>query len=158
MRVRILTLQGFRSQAAASVRLAASAIRHGAGISLEGDGQRALTSSQKDTAVKISNATVLVTGANRGLGKALVDEALRRGAKRIYAGARQPFFHPDSRVVPLVLDITDADKIRAAVSLNGKDMTNQILQRPSRCGAFRENGKTKLRLAKVTLFHTLSSR
>ena len=53
--------------------------------------------------MKISHATVLVTGANRGLGKALVDEALRRGAKRIYAGARQPFSHPDHRVVPLVL-------------------------------------------------------
>ena len=38
--------------------------------------------------MEISNATILVTGANRGLGKALVDEALSRGAKRIYAGAR----------------------------------------------------------------------
>jgi NAD(P)-dependent dehydrogenase (short-subunit alcohol dehydrogenase family) len=65
--------------------------------------------------MNISDATVLVTGANRGLGKALVDEALRRGAKRIYAGARQPFSHADSRVIPLVLDITDAAKIRAAV-------------------------------------------
>ena len=65
--------------------------------------------------MNISDATVLVTGANRGLGKALVDEALRRGAKRIYAGARQPFSHVDSRVTPLVLDITDAATIRAAV-------------------------------------------
>lgn len=65
--------------------------------------------------MKISHATVLVTGANRGLGKALVDEALRRDAKRIYAGARQPFSHPDHRVVPLVLDITDTANIRAAV-------------------------------------------
>jgi NAD(P)-dependent dehydrogenase (short-subunit alcohol dehydrogenase family) len=64
--------------------------------------------------MNISGATVLVTGANRGLGKALVDEALRRGAKRIYAGARQPFSHIDPRVIPLVLDITDAAKIRAA--------------------------------------------
>ena len=65
--------------------------------------------------MNISDATVLVTGANRGLGKALVDEALRRGAKRIYAGARQPFSHVDARVIPLVLDITDAAQIRAAV-------------------------------------------
>ena len=65
--------------------------------------------------MNISNATVLVTGANRGLGSALVDEALSRGAKRVYAGARQPFSHPDHRVVPLVLDVTDAKTIRAAV-------------------------------------------
>lgn len=65
--------------------------------------------------MKISDATVLVTGANRGLGRALVDEALIRGAKRVYAGARQPFCHRDHRIVPLVLDVTDAEKIRAAV-------------------------------------------
>jgi NAD(P)-dependent dehydrogenase (short-subunit alcohol dehydrogenase family) len=65
--------------------------------------------------VKIADSTVLVTGANRGLGSALVEEALRRGAKRIYAGGRQPFVHADRRVVPLVLDVTDAAQIRAGV-------------------------------------------
>ena len=63
----------------------------------------------------ISHATILVTGANRGLGQALVEEALSRGAKRIYVGARQPFRHSDHRVVPLVLDVTDAENIRTAV-------------------------------------------
>ena len=73
--------------------------------------------------MEISNATILVTGANRGLGKALVDEALRRGAKRIYAGARRPFSHSDHRVAPLVLDITDAETIRAAVEeVDGLDI------------------------------------
>jgi NAD(P)-dependent dehydrogenase (short-subunit alcohol dehydrogenase family) len=65
--------------------------------------------------MKISDSTVLVTGANRGLGKALVEEALRRGAKRIYAGARRPFVHAEQRVTPLTLDVTNAAQIRAAV-------------------------------------------
>jgi NAD(P)-dependent dehydrogenase (short-subunit alcohol dehydrogenase family) len=65
--------------------------------------------------MKIADSTVLVTGANRGLGKALVEEALRRGAKRVYAGARQPFAHADRRVTPLTLDVTDASQIKVAV-------------------------------------------
>ncbi len=65
--------------------------------------------------MKIADSTVLVTGANRGLGKALVEEALRRGAKRVYAGARHPSAHADRRVTPLTLDVTDASQIKAAV-------------------------------------------
>ncbi len=38
--------------------------------------------------MNIENKTILITGANRGIGRALVDEALRRGAKRVYAGTR----------------------------------------------------------------------
>ena len=63
---------------------------------------------------RIANAVVLVTGANRGIGRALVEEALALGAKRVYASARQPVTHPDSRVTPLVFDLTDAAQIRAA--------------------------------------------
>ncbi|MFI6325714.1 SDR family NAD(P)-dependent oxidoreductase [Nonomuraea sp. NPDC050556] len=59
--------------------------------------------------------TVLVTGANRGIGQALVEEALNRGASRVYAGTRRPLAHPDERVTPLILDVTDAGQIRAAV-------------------------------------------
>jgi len=61
----------------------------------------------------IEGKTVLITGANRGIGQALVDEALRRGAKRVYAGSRQPIAHLDERVTPVVLDVTDTDQIRA---------------------------------------------
>jgi NAD(P)-dependent dehydrogenase (short-subunit alcohol dehydrogenase family) len=71
-------------------------------------------SDKQETAMKILDSTVLVTGANRGLGEALVEEALRRGAKRVYAGARRPFVHPDRRVTPLTLDVTNAAQIRAA--------------------------------------------
>lgn len=63
----------------------------------------------------ITNKTILVTGANRGIGQALVDEALRRGAKRVYAGTRQPFTHSDERVIPLILDVTDSTQIQTAV-------------------------------------------
>jgi len=68
---------------------------------------------------KTAGSTVLVTGANRGLGKALVEEALRRGAKQVYAGARAPFTHADRRVTPLILDVTDTAQIRAAVEKVG---------------------------------------
>jgi NAD(P)-dependent dehydrogenase (short-subunit alcohol dehydrogenase family) len=59
--------------------------------------------------------TILVTGANRGIGLALVEEALHRGAKRVYAGMRSPVGHPDPRVIPLLLDVTDPAQIAAAV-------------------------------------------
>ena len=41
----------------------------------------------------IENKTVLISGANRGIGRALVEEALRRGAERVYAGARHHLRH-----------------------------------------------------------------
>jgi NAD(P)-dependent dehydrogenase (short-subunit alcohol dehydrogenase family) len=62
----------------------------------------------------IADKAVLVTGANRGIGRALVDEALSRGAGRVYAGTRQPLAHPDGRVTPLALDVTSTAQIQAA--------------------------------------------
>jgi NAD(P)-dependent dehydrogenase (short-subunit alcohol dehydrogenase family) len=62
----------------------------------------------------LSNKIVLVTGANRGIGHALVQEALRGGAKRVYAGTRQSYAHSDARVKPVLLDVTDAADIQTA--------------------------------------------
>ncbi|WP_433247704.1 SDR family NAD(P)-dependent oxidoreductase [Actinomadura nitritigenes] len=62
----------------------------------------------------ITDKAVLITGSNRGIGRALLDEALRRGARRVYAGARVPQRHPDERVTPLTLDVTDPDQVRRA--------------------------------------------
>jgi NAD(P)-dependent dehydrogenase (short-subunit alcohol dehydrogenase family) len=63
----------------------------------------------------MADKSVLVTGANRGIGQALVEEALRRRAKRVYAGTRQPLAHADERVTPVRLDVTDEGQIQAAV-------------------------------------------
>jgi NAD(P)-dependent dehydrogenase (short-subunit alcohol dehydrogenase family) len=60
--------------------------------------------------------SILVTGANRGLGQALVAEALRRGAYRVYAGTRRPLTSPDERVVPLMFDVTDPAQVRSALA------------------------------------------
>jgi NAD(P)-dependent dehydrogenase (short-subunit alcohol dehydrogenase family) len=62
----------------------------------------------------IEGKAVLVTGANRGIGQALAEEALSRGAQRVYAGTRRPFSHPDERVTPLTLDVTSPAQIQAA--------------------------------------------
>jgi NAD(P)-dependent dehydrogenase (short-subunit alcohol dehydrogenase family) len=67
--------------------------------------------------VTATDKAVLVTGANRGIGQALVEEALRRGAKRVYAGTRQPLAHPDGRVMPLTLDVTNAAQTQRAVEI-----------------------------------------
>lgn len=63
----------------------------------------------------LADGAVLVTWVNRGIGQALVDEALRRGAKWVYAGTRQPSAPADGRVTLLTLDVTSATQIRAAV-------------------------------------------
>jgi NAD(P)-dependent dehydrogenase (short-subunit alcohol dehydrogenase family) len=66
--------------------------------------------------MNLKNKTILVTGANRGIGRALVEEALHLGAQRIYAATRTTFTHSDPRVTPIILDVTDAAQIRKAAA------------------------------------------
>lgn len=67
--------------------------------------------------MQIHGSTALVTGANRGLGAAFVQELLDRGAAKVYAGARHPEPSADPRIVPVALDVTDADQVAAVARL-----------------------------------------
>jgi NAD(P)-dependent dehydrogenase (short-subunit alcohol dehydrogenase family) len=69
--------------------------------------------------MNIENKTILITGASRGIGRALVAEALRRGAKKVYAGTRSPLQVTDERVIPVTLDVTNASQIQQAVEKIG---------------------------------------
>jgi NAD(P)-dependent dehydrogenase (short-subunit alcohol dehydrogenase family) len=65
---------------------------------------------------RIEGAVALVTGANRGIGRALTEALLTRGVRKVYATARNPEALEalrDDRLVPLRLDVTDAKQIRA---------------------------------------------
>ncbi len=73
---------------------------------------------------RIEGKSALVTGANRGIGKAFVEELLAAGAGKVYAAARKPesltdvVANGDGRVVPIALDVTDIDAIRDAAALH----------------------------------------
>ncbi len=75
--------------------------------------------------MKLNEVVVLVTGANRGLGRALVEAFLRAGARKVYAGARDPAQlegvaqTAEGRVVPLAIDITSAASLAAAAAKAG---------------------------------------
>lgn len=69
--------------------------------------------------MKIKDSVVFITGANRGLGLAFAREALARGAKRVYAAARDPSTIKLDGVVPVRLDVTDAAQVAAAAQACG---------------------------------------
>jgi NAD(P)-dependent dehydrogenase (short-subunit alcohol dehydrogenase family) len=64
--------------------------------------------------MQLANAVVLITGANRGIGLAFAREALARGARRVYAAARDPASVTLPGVQPLPLDVTDAGQVERA--------------------------------------------
>src|ERR1700684_342110 len=65
--------------------------------------------------MNITGSIALVTGANRGLGRAYVEALLSSGAAKVYAGARDPSKITDSRVIPVQLDVSSTSDINAAV-------------------------------------------
>jgi NAD(P)-dependent dehydrogenase (short-subunit alcohol dehydrogenase family) len=67
--------------------------------------------------MKIENAVVLVTGANRGIGRAFARALLARGAGKVYAGARDPATVTQSGVQALRLDVNSPEDVTAAAAL-----------------------------------------
>jgi NAD(P)-dependent dehydrogenase (short-subunit alcohol dehydrogenase family) len=65
--------------------------------------------------MNIKDSVILITGANRGLGLKLSEELLRAGARKVYAGARDPATVTQAGVQPLKLDVTNPADIAAAV-------------------------------------------
>lgn len=67
--------------------------------------------------MKLDNATVLITGANRGIGLAFAQAALARGARKVYAGARDPRSVTLPGVTPLQLDVNSPADIASAAAV-----------------------------------------
>ncbi len=62
-------------------------------------------------AVKIEGSVALVTGADRGLGRAFARELVSRDAAKVYGAARHPAAVTDPGVTPIALDITDPERV-----------------------------------------------
>jgi NAD(P)-dependent dehydrogenase (short-subunit alcohol dehydrogenase family) len=100
-----------------------------------------MSSTNSSHGTPIEGAVALVTGGNRGFGRALVDELLDRGAAKVYATSRsaQPS-RDDERIIPLILDVADDSSVAAAahaapdvsILLNnaGIQLTTPVLEAP----------------------------
>jgi NAD(P)-dependent dehydrogenase (short-subunit alcohol dehydrogenase family) len=107
--------------------------------------------------MQIQGSIALVTGANRGLGQRLTEELLRRGAAKVYAGARNPEQITTPGVIPLKLDITDPESVAAAAVI-ATDVTVLINNAGNSTGAtFLDGSLSEIRaLMETHYFGTLS--
>src|SRR4051812_19785743 len=113
----------------------------------------AFRASHGNRKMNIKDSVVLVTGANRGLGLALVKALVRAGARKVYGGARNPGSVNEPGVVPVQLDVTSAADIAAAVRTLGDvsilinnagiDLGSAVLA-PASIGAVRAELETNL--------------
>lgn len=67
-------------------------------------------------AMKIEGSVVFVSGASRGIGRALVDAFVQAGAARVYAGMRKPEDTGNAKIVPVQLDVSEATAVQAAAA------------------------------------------
>lgn len=84
--------------------------------------------------MEITGAVALVTGANRGLGRQFAAALVERGAAKVYAAARNPESVDLPGVIPLQLDVTDPESVRAAAAIAG-DVTLLVNNAGSSTGA-----------------------
>lgn len=84
--------------------------------------------------MEIKGSVALVTGANRGLGRKFAAALLERGAAKVYAAARNPESVDLPGVVPIKLDVTDPESIRAAAEI-ATDVTLLVNNAGSLTGA-----------------------
>lgn len=73
--------------------------------------------------MKIESAVALVTGANRGIGRAFANELLARGARKVYAAARDPAAVTQRGVHALRLDVNKPEEVAAAAAALASDVT-----------------------------------
>jgi NAD(P)-dependent dehydrogenase (short-subunit alcohol dehydrogenase family) len=83
--------------------------------------------------MNLDNAIVLVTGANRGLGEEFARQALARGARKVYAGARDPASVRLPGVTPVRLDVNDPAQVAEAAATSHWLSTTPASPVPARC-------------------------